>query len=150
MTSLAQRFNGAGETFVSQTTGISGSVDRALEAFVEQMRALDGEARMLADEINAEMARLDGQARNTTWTGGNRQKMDGIVASLDDDIVRIKAAIEGFVDEASTVVNGSLTTTMNELRTNAQTAGSRAGEVASGFSRSIESQRANFDQVMNG
>jgi hypothetical protein len=47
-------------------------------------------------------------------------------------------------------VNGSLTTSMSELRANVERSGAHAGEVAGGFSRSIESQRASFDQVMNG
>ena len=150
MTSLAGRFNGAGQTFEAQSRGIANAVDRALQAFVEQMRSLDGEARGLAEEINAEMGRLNGQAQGTTWTGANRLKMDGIVGSLDDDIVRIKGAIDSFVDEASTVVNGALTTTMTELKSNTETSGARAGEVAGGFARSVENQRASFDSVLNG
>ncbi|MGB0111638.1 MAG: hypothetical protein WBP59_00315, partial [Ilumatobacteraceae bacterium] len=60
------------------------------------------------------------------------------------------AAIDSFVDEASSVVNGALTTTMTELKTNTETSGARAGEAASGFARSVESQRASFDAVLNG
>lgn len=150
MSALGQRFGQAGETFQSTSTTIATNVSDALDQFVEQMRALDGEARGLADEIGAEMARLDGQAAGTEWTGANRDQMDSIVATLDDDIVRIKAAIESFVDEASAVVNGSLTSTMNDLRSNVETSGNKALQVSSNFQTGVEGQRRSFDSVMNG
>lgn len=150
MSALAQRFGASGQTFQSQTSGISASIDRALQTFVDQMRSLDQEARGLAEEINGEMVRLNGQTQATTWTGANRQQMDSVVATLDDDIVRIKAAIDQFADEASSVVNGALTSAMTELRTNTETTGAQAATVAGNFSQSVESQRASFDSVLNG
>lgn len=150
MAALARRFQTAGETFQGQTGNIASRVDAALQEFVEAMRTLDGEARELANEINGEMVRLNGMAASTSWTGTNRERMDGVVATLDDDIVRIRAAIEAFVDEASSVVNGSLTSSLNQLRTNVEQAGTQAATIASGFSGSVDGQRAAFDQVMNG
>lgn len=149
MSALAQRFGVAGETFQSQSSSIASRVDRAMQEFVDQMRTLDGEAQALAEEINSEMTGLNGQAHSTTWTGTNRATMDTAVASLDDDIVAIRAAIENFMGEASTVVNGSLTTAMSELRSNTEKSGAQAMDVATGFSRSVEGQRASFDSVMN-
>lgn len=149
MSALAQRFGLAGDTFQTQSAAIAGRVDRALHEFVDQMRSLDNEARALADEINLEMTRLDVQARSTTWTGTNRTTMDTAIAALDDDIVAIRAAIENFMDEASSVVNGSLTTQMTELRSNTETSGAQSLDIATGFSRSVEGQRASFDAVMN-
>lgn len=150
MSALAQRFGQAGGTFQSQSSAIARRVAAALEEFTSEMRVLDAEARGLADEIAAEMTRLNGRAAATTWTGANRDRMDGIVATLDDDIVRIQGAIEGFVAEASSVVNGALTSTMTELGSNVETAGASAQQVASSFSSSVENQRAAFDAVMNG
>jgi len=150
MSALASRFASAGETFQSQSSSIASRVDRALQEFVAEMRGLDAEARALADEITAEMVRLNGQAQSTTWTGSNRTAMDAAVAALDDDIVAIKGAIEGFMGEASTVVNGALTTEMTELRSNTEKSGGAALDVATGFARSVEGQRASFDSVMNG
>ncbi len=150
MSALAQRFGQAGGTFQAQSSAIARRVAAALEDFTAEMRRLDGEARALADEIAAEMARLNGQATATTWTGANRDQMDGVVATLDDDIRRIHGAIESFVEEASAVVNGALTSTMTELSTNVETAGAAAERVASDFAVSVESQRAAFDTVMNG
>lgn len=150
MQSLGLRFGQAGETFQSTSSTIASNVQDALDQFVERMRALDGEARALADEISGEMARLDSQAKATSWTGANRDKMDGIIATLDDDIVKIKGAIESFVDEASAVVNGSLTTTMTDLKSNVETSGNQALAVAGNFQQGVDSQQRGFDTVMNG
>ena len=62
------------------------------------------------------MKRLSEKAAGTEWTGSNREKHDQIVAALDDDIVAIRTAIENFVTEASSVVNGALTTTMTTMQ----------------------------------
>jgi|GEM_PF-4546743 len=150
MSALSSRFSTAGANFQTQTTGIARGVDTALEEFTSQMRTLDSEARGLAEEINAEMTRLNSKAAATTWTGANRIKMDGIVASLDDEIVAIRTAIDNFATEASAVVNGALTSTMTGLRTNVDTTGTNATTISDNFSTSVESQRAAFDQVMNG
>jgi hypothetical protein len=149
MSALAQRFGRAGDTFQTQSAAIAGRVDRALHEFVDQMRGLDNEARVLADEIHLEMTHLNGQAHSTTWTGTNRTTMDTAIAALDDDIVAIKAAIEHFMGEASSVVTGSLTSQMTELRSNTEASGARSLDIATGFSRSVEGQRASFDSVMN-
>jgi hypothetical protein len=150
MSSLSSRFNSAGALFQSQSTTITQRVATALEEFTQQMAVLDGEARTLAAEIDGEMRRLSAQAAATEWTGENRAKADKVVAALDDDIVAIRSAVERFVEEASGVVKGSLTTNMNELKDKVSKSGSASQAAADGFSSSVARQRASFDTVMNG
>lgn len=150
MSGLSQRFSQAGDTFSTQSTAISRRVGRALDEFVAEMRQLDGEARELAAEISDDMARLDAQAAETEWTGTNRSRMDTIVATLDNDIVQVHSAIQTFADEATAVVNGALSTAMNSLGTNTETAGANAQQVASNFGHGVDRQRIAFDRVLNG
>jgi len=150
MSVLSRRFESAGGEFQTQSASIARGVDAALAEFTAEMRALDAEARGLADEIAAEMTRLNNQAASTMWTGANRTRMDGLVAALDDEIVAIKSSIEAFMAEASSVVNGSFTATMNTLRTNVEASGTNAQTIATSFSTSVEGQRSAFDTVMNG
>lgn len=147
---LAKRFETAGTMFQQQAAGISSRVARSLEEFVAEMGELDSQARELSIDIAQDMSRLNAQAESTTWTGANRGKMNNAVAALDDEIVRIKAAIDGFAEEASAVVNGSLSTAMTELGEHARASGAKALEVSTNFGAGVAAQRASFDQVMNG
>ncbi len=150
MSVLAGRFTSAGAQFNSKAQGIVHGVGDALTRFTEQMRLLDQEARRLAEEIDGEMKRLSSQAASTVWTGEHRKQHDAVVASLDDDIVAIRGAIETFMAEASNVVNGALTTAMTSLQDRVAEAGGTAQTVAGSFSSSVSGQQAKFDAVMNG
>ncbi len=150
MSALAGRFTSAGAEFATQAQSITRRVGDALQQFTEQMRVLDTEARTLGTEIDGEMKRLSEKAAGTEWTGANRQKHDQIVAALDDDIVAIRTAIENFVTEASSVVNGALTTSMTTMQDKVADAGGKAQGAAESFSSSVTGQRDAFDRVMNG
>jgi uncharacterized protein YukE len=150
MERLAGRFGTAGAQFVTQTTDIAGEVRTALDEFVTRMKELDGEARNLGTEIDGEMGRLQAKADATVWTGTNRQHHDAAVADIGDRIGQIRQAIESFADEASAVVNGELSSGMEELQTGTKRAGQEASRVSEGFGRSVAQQQSRFDQVMNG
>lgn len=150
MATLARRFGAAGAEFRAQSEQITQRVATALDEFTGEMSSLDREARALAEQIDQEMSTLRGRAEATAWTGRHRDQQDQTVALLEGDIREVRTTIDGFVDQASGVVKGALTATMNDMRTQARTAGTSAQGVAESFAGGVESQRAAFDMVMNG
>lgn len=150
MTMLARRFASAGDEFHARTDQLTQQVAAALTEFTDEMAVLDREARQLAEQIDQEMATLRAQAESTTWTGQHRSQQDQVVVALEADIRGVRTAIETFVTESTGIVRGALTTTMNDMQTNARTAGTNARSVAEAFGQGVEQQRAAFDLVMNG
>lgn len=150
LSALATRFGNAGEAFSEQSSRIATEVRVALDEFVVAMEALKKEAVGLSTDISGQMTTLNSQAHATTWTGSNSEKMMVAVDALDDEIVRIKLAIDGFVDEASSVVNGTLTTGMDALASHAEKSGHAALDIAVGFNGKVAKQRLSFDNAMNG
>jgi len=150
MAALSQRFAAAGSEFRTHADGITRRVAGALGEFGEEMARLDRDARALAEQIDEQQTRLRGQADATVWTGRHREAQDQYVEALGADIRGVRSSIEAFVDQAGSIVNGALTSTMTDMQSRVTATGTQAEATATSFGSAVEQQRAAFDQVMNG
>ncbi|MDQ3468461.1 MAG: hypothetical protein M3487_01600 [Actinomycetota bacterium] len=150
MSALARRFAAAGSEFRAHADGITRRVADALGEFGDEMGRLDHDARALAEQIDAQQARLRAQSEATVWTGRRRDMQDQYVQALGADIRGVRSSIDGFVDQASSVVRGALTSTMTEMQSRVEATGIQAESTATSFGTAVEQQRAAFDHVMNG
>lgn len=150
MQALAGDFQTSGTEFDAKSTQIATRVQEALTAFVQEMKRLDARAEELADQITTEMGRLEAKAGETEWTGENRRKADQLVTGLRGEIDGLHAAIVKFATDADSVVQGELSSTMQNLDQNVRSAGQAAKSTATRFSDSVTSQRNAFDRVLNG
>lgn len=150
MEALAGRFLSTSDRFAATSGHLVARAQAAAERFGAEMAGLDRDARQLSTEIGQALARLRQQAAATTWTGANRARQDALLDALDDDIVRLRTAIDTFGDEAGTIVRGSLTPGLSAMQEQVATAGSSAQRVAASFATGVTAQRNAFDLVMNG
>jgi len=150
MAALAQRFAAAGTEFRSHADGITRRVADALGEFSGEMGRLDRDARALGEQIDGQQARLRAQADATVWTGRHRDAQDQYGEALGADIRGVRSSIDGFVDQASSIVHGALTSTMTEMQSRVDATGTQAEATATSFGTAVEQQRAAFDHVMNG
>lgn len=149
MRQLASRFGQAGTTFQTQTKNIAQSAQTALQEFVDEMQRLDQEARSLGDEIDTEMQNAQSTADGTNWTGEKKRQLDAAVGDLRGQMSALRGSIDNFAGEASGVVNGSLSTALNDVDTSAANAGSKAMDICTGFNRGVDAQAQAIDDVMN-
>ena len=147
---LARRFEATSEACRSHARAVVTSAATTVDGFTTAMAALERDARALSTEIGVSVVAVRDQAAATTWTGANRLRQDELLATFETDVGGFQAAIDAFLGDAAAIVGGSLTATIDAMRTEVERAGATAAEAADGFARHVDGQRRSFDAVLNG
>lgn len=150
MDALARRFDLAGTAFRAESQALVDRATDALDAFTAELARFGGEARALDAEIGTAVGRLRSQADATEWTGIHRQGQEHALVALEHDVLGVRGAIEGLVEESRHVVNGTLAARLGDTQRQVAAAGDRAELIATSFARAVAHQRQAFDLVLNG
>jgi hypothetical protein len=150
MVGLGTKFGATGDAFAGRASDIVKQVEATVQEFRREMGALKSEADGLGDEIRQQMSLLKDRAGLVTWTGTHRTKHDEVVAAIDADIDDVRKGIVLFSTEAKHVVDGELSSSLNELATGVTAYGNQARTSSTNFSSGVKSQHDAIHSVMNG
>ena len=147
---LARRFTTTSEACRSHAGTVARTAERVVEQFTTAMAALERDAAALNTDIGVSVAALRTQADATTWTGANRLRQDQILVAFETDVAAIQTSVEALLADASGIVAGALTPTLDGLRADIEVAGAGASSSAEAFAINVGRQRQSFDLVLNG
>jgi hypothetical protein len=147
---LGDGFASAGAEFVVSSGEIVSEVERVVEEFVVTMAGLRGDADSLGAEMSSSMGALEGRAASVAWTGSQRGRHDEGVASLVEEVRKVKLGVDAFSVEAQGIVDGKLVAVLGDLGVRVREYGVSAQGSADSFRAAIVSQGDSFDAVLNG
>ena len=149
MQTLATKFGSTGAEFHTKSSSIVTRMSAAISVFEDQMRGFHARGTVLSGQMETYMTSLQALSNDTDWTGSNSAEENRILAEMTADMSSLRVAVDAFLGEAKTVVEGSLSQNMNAMSGEVAKYGTSALETSNSFAKAVNSQAAAIDTVMN-